>query len=82
MIKNFLPPKIKYKLVAESLLCRDKLREAAVSNLQFPTWCPREESNPHYEIRNLASYPLNDKGGIDYSLKINLMYATSLGAGE
>lgn len=25
-------------------------------------WCPREESNLYYEIRNLASYPLNDKG--------------------
>ena len=26
-------------------------------------WCPRVESNHDYEIRNLASYPLNDKGG-------------------
>ena len=24
--------------------------------------CPREESNFYYEIRNLASYPLNDEG--------------------
>lgn len=24
--------------------------------------CPREESNLDYKIRNLASYPLNDKG--------------------
>ena len=24
--------------------------------------CPREESNPYHEIRNLASYPLNDEG--------------------
>ncbi len=24
--------------------------------------CPREESNLYYEIRNLASYPLNDEG--------------------
>ncbi|MEK7093801.1 MAG: hypothetical protein AAB903_00495, partial [Patescibacteria group bacterium] len=28
-----------YKLVAESLLRRDKLREANPLNLQFPTWC-------------------------------------------
>ena len=27
-----------------------------------PIWCPQEESNPYYEIRNLASYPLNDEG--------------------
>ena len=25
-------------------------------------WCPREESNLYYKIRNLASYPLNDEG--------------------
>lgn len=25
-------------------------------------WCPREESNLYYKIRNLASYPLNDGG--------------------
>ena len=25
-------------------------------------WCPREESNLDYKIRNLASYPLNDGG--------------------
>src|SRR3989344_577270 len=23
---------------------------------------PRQESNPHYELRKLASYPLNDEG--------------------
>ena len=28
----------------------------------FYFWCPREESNLNYKIRNLASYPLNDKG--------------------
>ena len=50
-------PKIQYKLVAER-------SEANLQNLQFPQWCPREESNPHYEIRNLVSCPLNDKGGI------------------
>jgi hypothetical protein len=26
------------------------------------SWCPREESNLDYKIRNLASYPLNDEG--------------------
>ena len=34
-------PKIEYKLVAESAEKADKLREANLSNLQFPTWCPR-----------------------------------------
>ena len=24
--------------------------------------CPREDSNLNYQIRNLASYPLNDRG--------------------
>ena len=28
----------------------------------FLCWCPREESNFDYKIRNLASYPLNDEG--------------------
>ena len=32
-------PKIEYKLVAESLLRRDKLREANQNSLTFPTWC-------------------------------------------
>ena len=32
-------PKIEYKLVAER-------SEANLSNLQFPTWCPRWDSNP------------------------------------
>ena len=32
-------PKIEYKLVAESAERADKLREANLSNLQFPTWC-------------------------------------------
>ena len=25
-------------------------------------WCPREESNPYFKLRKLASYPLNDEG--------------------
>ena len=32
-------PKIEYELVAESAERADKLREANLSNLQFPTWC-------------------------------------------
>ena len=28
----------------------------------FCTLSPRQESNPHYELRKLASYPLNDEG--------------------
>ena len=38
------------------------LCEAASSTLQFPTWCPRQESNPHCILRKDASYPLNDGG--------------------
>ncbi len=38
-------PKIEYQLVAETLLRRDKLRKANLSNLQFPFWCARQESN-------------------------------------
>ncbi|OHB04785.1 MAG: hypothetical protein A3B14_01395, partial [Candidatus Zambryskibacteria bacterium RIFCSPLOWO2_01_FULL_45_21] len=33
-------PKIEYKLVAESLLRRDKLCEANQNSLTFPFWCP------------------------------------------
>ena len=29
---------------------------------RFSFWCPREESNLDYELRKLASYPLNDGG--------------------
>ena len=35
---SFLPP-IQYELVAESLLRRDKLREANQNSLTFPHWC-------------------------------------------
>ena len=69
MIKNFsfllrnrqfvFAPKIEYQLVAESLLRRDKLHEANQNRLQFPTWCPREESNLYHKLRKLAFYPLN-----------------------
>ena len=38
-------PKIEYELVAESLLRRDKLREANQNRLQFPTWCSGGDSN-------------------------------------
>src|SRR3989338_3456601 len=38
-------PKIEYKLAAEQARMRDKLREANPSNLQFPMWCRRAESN-------------------------------------
>ena len=40
-------PKIQYKLVAESFLRQDKLREANQNSLTFPTRCPGEESNLH-----------------------------------
>ena len=33
-------------------------------------WCPREESNPYYKIRNLVSYPLNDEGVSEHSDKV------------
>jgi hypothetical protein len=34
--------------------------------LKVSFWCPRQESNLHYEIRNLASYPLNDEGKLKF----------------
>ncbi|KKT24425.1 MAG: hypothetical protein UW11_C0047G0002 [Parcubacteria group bacterium GW2011_GWA2_43_9b] len=45
-------PKIEYKLVAER-------SEANLSNLQFPTWCAREESNLDLKLRKLMFYPLD-----------------------
>ena len=45
-------PKIEYKLVAER-------SEANPSNLQFPTWCSRQESNLQRLLRREAFYPLN-----------------------
>src|SRR3989338_9956046 len=41
--------------------------EANLSNLQFPTWCPRQESNLHFSLRRAVSCPLNDKGVIRIS---------------
>ena len=38
-------PKIEYKLVAESAERANKLREANLSNLQFPFWCAGKDSN-------------------------------------
>ena len=38
------------------------LRAATTNRLQIPYWCPREESNFYYGIRNPVSYPLNDEG--------------------
>ena len=33
--------------------------------------CPREESNLHYKVRNLASYPLNDEDGVASKIPID-----------
>src|SRR3989339_553032 len=60
-IKKFSSPKIEYQLVAESAERADKLRETNQRNLTFPTWCAWQESNPHYKLRKLVSYPLNDR---------------------
>ncbi len=40
-------PKMQYVLTAESLLRRDKLREANPTCLQFPTWCAGGDLNSH-----------------------------------
>src|SRR3989338_7828701 len=45
-------PKIQYQLVAER-------SEANPNRLQFPTWCPRWDSNPEKEIRTLSVYPIS-----------------------
>ena len=34
----------------------------AYINYSVSRWCPREESNLDYKIRNLVSCPLNDEG--------------------
>src|SRR3989338_3051260 len=47
--------KIEYELVAEPFLRQDKLREANLSNLQFPTWCPGRESNSHALRQSILS---------------------------
>lgn len=42
----------------------------AFTSITLPIFlCPREESNPDYELRKLASYPLNDEGSLFQSLK-------------
>lgn len=45
-------PKIEYKLVAER-------SEANQNSLTFPTWCSRQESNLHQDIRSVSFCPLN-----------------------
>ena len=40
MIKNFSSPEIEYQLVAESLLCQDKLRAANQNRLIFLSGAP------------------------------------------
>ena len=61
--------KVKEFWFASLPACRQAGSEANLQNLQFPQWCPREESNPYYEIRNLVSYPLNDEGAAFNLLK-------------
>ena len=39
------------------------LWHASIFKLSYTKSCPREESNLHYKVRNLASYPLNDEDG-------------------
>ena len=54
-------PKIQYKLVAESLLRRDKLREANQNSLQFLTWCGWWDSNPQalrHSVLNATRIPV------------------------
>ena len=46
-------PKTPWDLAAER-------SEAVISNLQFPIWCSRQESNLHHLLRKETSYPLND----------------------
>ena len=52
-------PKIEYKLVAER-------SEANLQNLQFPQWCPQQESNLHLPLRTGLFYPLNYEGLLCY----------------
>ena len=67
-LKIFLPlkqnrefrfePKIQYARATEQ-------REAASSDLQFPFWCPHQESDLDLELRSLLFYPLNYEGIFD-----------------
>ena len=50
-------PKTPWDLAAER-------SEAVISNLQFPIWCPRQESNLHQSLRRALFYPLN-YGGVE-----------------
>ena len=50
-------PKMQYALTAER-------SEAAVSNLQFPKWCPRLESNQQLDLRRVLLYPFNYEGKV------------------
>lgn len=59
--------KMQYVLTAER-------SEAAVSNLQFPIWCPRRELNPHRILRTDLFYPLNYEG--KRSLKLKGLFAS------
>ena len=45
-----------------AILSVERREQVKISMSSFPFWCPREESNLNYELRKLASYPLNDGG--------------------
>ena len=56
-------PKIEYELVAERpVVSSVEPSEANLSSLQFPTWCPRQESNLDIGFRKPVFCPLNYGG--------------------
>ena len=56
-------PKIEYELVAERpVVSSVEPSEANLSNLQFPYWCPRQESNLDIGFRKPVFCPLNYGG--------------------
>ena len=55
-------PKIQYKLAAERHAYRQAGSEAGFHSLQFPQWCPREDSNPYLLFRRQKCYPLHYEG--------------------
>src|SRR3989344_563888 len=47
------PQKNPDKNIGSNHLLRNR-QEANQNSLTFPTWCPRQESNPEYDVRSVA----------------------------
>ena len=64
-IKKCSSPKIKIwfaPMFFSGLFCGFERCGSAIILIQFPTWCPRRESNPHCWLRRPVLYPLSYGG--------------------